>query len=111
MKRLSALFVWLSVTLAVGAITLTEYLPSQPSTTAVIVCPGGSYFWLDSQTEGDSVARSLQQAGIAAYVLKYRTGGISSVTWRSSERLSRMTREYFFHSPSSPRRERLWTQG
>jgi acetyl esterase/lipase len=76
MKRLSALFVWLSVTLAVGAITLTEYLPSQPSTTAVIVCPGGSYFWLDSQTEGDSVARSLQQAGIAAYVLKYRTGGI-----------------------------------
>ena len=63
------------------AVTLTEYLPSMPNKralaeTAIIVCPGGSYFWLDYTTEGDSVARSLQAAGIAAYVLKYRTGGI-----------------------------------
>lgn len=60
------------------AVTLTEYLPAgrQKPTTAIIVCPGGSYFWLDYATEGDSVARSLQAAGIAAYVLKYRTGGI-----------------------------------
>ena len=58
------------------AITLEEHLPAQTSETAVIVCPGGSYFWLDYQTEGDSVARSLAQNGIAAYVLRYRTGGI-----------------------------------
>ena len=60
------------------AIELTEYLPKDKwngNGTAIIVCPGGSYFWLDNQTEGDSVARSLQQAGIAAYVLRYRTGG------------------------------------
>ena len=56
------------------AITLEEHLPAQASETAVIVCPGGSYFWLDYQTEGDSVARSLAQNGIAAYVLRYRTG-------------------------------------
>lgn len=58
------------------SVTLTEYLPSQPAETAVIVCPGGSYFWLDTVTEGDSVARSLQAQGIAAYVLSYRTGGV-----------------------------------
>ena len=63
-------------TLTAAAIELTEHLPAQPSETAIIVCPGGSYFWLDYQTEGDSVARSLAQNGIAAYVLRYRTGGI-----------------------------------
>ena len=57
-------------------VTLKEYLPSTPAKIAVIVCPGGSYFWLDRVTEGDSVARSLQAQGIAAYVLFYRTGGV-----------------------------------
>ena len=57
-------------------VTLAEYLPAKPADTAVIVCPGGSYFWLDYETEGDSVARSLRNQGIAAYVLKYRTGGV-----------------------------------
>ena len=78
---------WLSATSA-QAINLKEYLPSETAgqlsyydpqtspTTAIIVCPGGSYFWLDTKVEGDSVARSLQQAGIAAYMLRYRTGGI-----------------------------------
>ena len=58
------------------AVTLTEYLPAKPASVAVIVCPGGSYFWLDKHIEGDSVARSLCNRGIAAYVLAYRTGGI-----------------------------------
>jgi acetyl esterase/lipase len=57
-------------------VTLAEYLPVEPVETAIIVCPGGSYFWLDYETEGDSVARSLRKQGIAAYVLKYRTGGV-----------------------------------
>ena len=65
--------------LAVGAqaINLKEFLPvGTTSETAIIVCPGGSYFWLDDEVEGDSVARSLTQNGIAAYVLRYRTGGV-----------------------------------
>ena len=69
---------WLMAVTA-QAITLKTFLPSHTAPgpkTAVIVCPGGSFFWLDKKTEGDSVARSLQQAGIAAYVLHYRTGGI-----------------------------------
>lgn len=59
-----------------GSVSLAAYLPAAPAETAVVVCPGGSYFWLAYKTEGDSVARSLCQQGIAAYVLKYRTGGI-----------------------------------
>jgi len=39
----------------------------------VIVCPGGSYFWHDSETEGHAVGRWLQSHGINAFVLNYRT--------------------------------------
>ena len=42
---------------------------------AVVVCPGGSYSWLDKQTEGHDVARWLQSQGISAYVLRYRVQG------------------------------------
>jgi len=76
MRRSLLIAFLLSAALHLSAITLAEYLPDKPSQTAIIVCPGGSYFWLDYATEGDSVARSLQAQGIAAYVLKYRTGGI-----------------------------------
>lgn len=40
---------------------------------AVIVCPGGSYFWHDMVNEGEAVARWLQANGITAFVLRYRT--------------------------------------
>ena len=36
---------------------------------AVIVCPGGSYSWLDYDTEGTAVARWLNANGITAFVL------------------------------------------
>ena len=48
----------LAFSAALPAISLREFLPSQPAETAVIVCPGGRYFWLGTHTEGDSVARS-----------------------------------------------------
>ncbi|MDL2257260.1 alpha/beta hydrolase [Bacteroidales bacterium OttesenSCG-928-I14] len=58
-------------------VTLTAYLPEQgKANTAVIVCPGGSYFWLDNETEGTKVAKWLKDEGIAAFVLEYRTGGV-----------------------------------
>lgn len=58
-------------------VTLTAYLPEKASAaaTAVIVCPGGSYFWLDKENEGHNVARWLQGCGIAAFVLEYRVAG------------------------------------
>ena len=40
---------------------------------AVVVCPGGSYFWHDMETEGHEVGRWLQKNGISAFVLHYRT--------------------------------------
>ncbi len=43
---------------------------------AIIVCPGGSYFWHDMETEGFEVAKWLQQNGISAFVLRYRTAGV-----------------------------------
>lgn len=57
-------------------VTLTPYLAEGSGNTAVIVCPGGSYFWLDKKTEGDGVAQWLQSEGISAFVLEYRVGGI-----------------------------------
>ena len=52
---------------------LTAYTVDGEGHTAVVVCPGGSYFWHDTETEGHAVARWLQRQGIAAFVLRYRT--------------------------------------
>lgn len=55
-------------------VVLTPYpVSGAGSHIAIVVCPGGSYFWHDSETEGHGVARWLQQHGIAAFVLDYRT--------------------------------------
>lgn len=57
-------------------VELKPYIPDNyTSGIAVVVCPGGSYFWLDMATEGHGVARWLCAKGIAAFVLNYRTGG------------------------------------
>ncbi len=53
-------------------VELTPYLVDKPSA-AVVVCPGGSYFWHDMKTEGSDVARWLNDNGISAFVLRYRT--------------------------------------
>ena len=57
-------------------VRLTPYLAEGTGNTAVIVCPGGSYFWLDTKTEGHGVAKWLQDNGISAFVLEYRVGGV-----------------------------------
>jgi len=57
-------------------VMLDAYLPATPTDSAIIVCPGGSYCWRATTTEGDEVARAFQRRGIAAYVLHYRVSGI-----------------------------------
>ncbi len=57
-------------------VMLTPYLAEGEGNIAVIVCPGGSYFWLDRKTEGVGVAEWLRDNGITAFVLEYRVGGI-----------------------------------
>jgi acetyl esterase/lipase len=55
--------------------TLTTYLPeSNPTKTAVIIAPGGSYTHLSMQKEGEDIARWLNAHGVAGFVLKYRLG-------------------------------------
>ncbi len=56
-------------------VEMTPYLASGQHNIAVIVCPGGSYFWHDMQAEGETVGQWLQSNGISAFVLKYRTAG------------------------------------
>lgn len=51
---------------------LTVFPAPNPNGSAVIVCPGGSYCWLDYKGEGLSTAHWLQQQGITAFVLRYR---------------------------------------
>jgi acetyl esterase/lipase len=54
--------------------TLTAYLPprGKATGTGVIVAPGGAFVALAIDLEGTTVARWLQERGIAAFVLKYR---------------------------------------
>lgn len=58
-------------------VKLTPYLAKGVGNVACIVCPGGSYFWHDMETEGVGVAEWLQKNGISAFVLEYRVGGIA----------------------------------
>ncbi len=64
------------VHIQIYAYKLTAYIPAEnPTKTAVIVCPGGSYFWLDKETEGRRVAQWLCDHQIAAFVLEYSHAG------------------------------------
>ena len=55
---------------------IIPYMAEGNDNMAVVVCPGGSYFWHDTETEGHEVARWLQRNGISAFVLKYRTANV-----------------------------------
>lgn len=57
-------------------VKLTPYIAEGEDNICVIICPGGSYFWLDRETEGHDVAKWLNQQGITAFVLEYRTAGV-----------------------------------
>jgi acetyl esterase/lipase len=54
--------------------TLTVYLPERTKATGtgIIIAPGGAFVALAIDLEANSVARWLQDKGIAAFVLKYR---------------------------------------
>ncbi len=65
---------------------LELYLPEKEkaSGTAVIICPGGGYSVLVYDGEGISMAKTFQQKGIAAFVLKYRLPDDSVMTDKST---------------------------
>ena len=75
MRRILTLILLL-LGMVLHAQTLTAYLPEGEPKAAVVVCPGGSYFWLDKEGEGRFVGEWLASEGIAAYVLYYHTAGV-----------------------------------
>lgn len=54
--------------------TLTVFKPdpARANGTAVVICPGGAFFALSIDSEGNDVARSLKERGVTSFVLKYR---------------------------------------
>ena len=66
------------VTHTFGRERLTPYLADSATNTgiAVIVCPGGSYSWLDMGDEGSLACEWLRQNGINAYLLRYRVASV-----------------------------------
>ena len=64
-----------TVVLDVVTPTITAFLPAPGKATGagVIIAPGGGFVALAISQEGTDVAHWLQQRGIAAFVLKYRT--------------------------------------
>lgn len=54
--------------------TLTVFLPpaGKSNGTAVIICPGGGYWYLAAGHEGADVAKVFTDWGVTAFVLKYR---------------------------------------
>lgn len=56
--------------------TLSVYHPTKELTnhSAVVVCPGGSYYYHAIKRESDAVAQWLQNLGFTACVLRYRVG-------------------------------------
>ena len=67
--------IWDGTQCGAKQVTLTEYLPEGKPRAAVIICPGGSYHWLDNKNEGTMMAQALAQEGYVAYVLRYRVAG------------------------------------
>lgn len=63
-------------------VNLTPYIVPGKHNVAIIVCPGGSYFWHDMQTEGVEVAHWLNDMGISAFVLRYRTAYVPAFITR-----------------------------
>ena len=64
-------------------VSLLVYEPEHPSGVSVIVCPGGSYHWLDKEVEGREVGAWLSERGITAFVLFYRTVGVPEFIWHT----------------------------
>lgn len=63
-------------------VEMTPYLAAGDNNMAIVVCPGGSYFWHDTITEGHDVAKWLQANGISAFVLNYRTAYVPAFLFR-----------------------------
>ena len=67
---------------------IKEYLPSSEKNTgtAMLICPGGGYYNLYWDLEGEEVAAWLNSQGIAGIILKYRVPRAEPENTRNSLR-------------------------
>lgn len=63
-------------------VEMTPYIADGTGNIAVVVCPGGSYFWHDMKHEGHEVGQWLKENGISAFVLRYRTAYVPAFVTR-----------------------------
>lgn len=75
LSAIAQIKIWDGTSCGAKQVTLTEYLPEGTPRAAIIICPGGSYHWLDNKEEGTMVAQALAAEGYVAYVLRYRVAG------------------------------------
>lgn len=54
------------------SLTVFQPEPAKSNGTALIICPGGAFFGLSIDSEGNDVARWLNTKGVTCFVLKYR---------------------------------------
>ena len=82
-RRTETVRLWEGTSVHSRSVTLEIFLPEAvKDSVGVIVCPGGSYCWLDYENEGKPVAEWLNANGIAAFVLRYRVQGkYQFATW------------------------------
>ena len=82
MRRITIILICLCITMSGKAKKprLTPFLADSAANSgmAIVVCPGGSYSWLDIKTEGIGVAQWLQSNGINAFVLEYHVANVSA---------------------------------
>ena len=77
---------------------ITAYFPKikNEMASAVIICPGGAYFGLSMDKEGEDVARRLNSLGITAFVLKYRMPSDDSMTDKKNGPLQDVQQAFAF---------------
>jgi acetyl esterase/lipase len=73
--------------------TLQPFLPDVPTGAAMIVVPGGGFMTVTIEREGYSVAKWLNERGIAAFVLKYRVVQTSADARQASIQLANIVKE------------------
>jgi acetyl esterase/lipase len=96
--------------------TLTPYLAPKDKAigAAVVVCPGGGYGGLADDHEGKQVARFLNELGVSAFVLKYRTankerpGPLHPAPLTDAQRAIRLVRTNAREFGIDPARVGIW---
>jgi acetyl esterase/lipase len=73
---------WADVDRRAQEVYVTPYFTDDSrNAPTVIVCPGGSYHWLDVKGEGIEVSEWLRENGVNAVLLEYRTAGFGAFFW------------------------------